>query len=539
MPVTTRRLLASALVVVLGCGGAAVRRFTAPAPLWVDPDMTPFSPKPAEYEAPEIWDTVDNTVFGALVEVLAVDQVGRARNANALDEVPASSWFENRIDTLAGDVETFLEGACTDPVPDPAGPWTVVSGKPDGANPGFMVEHASGKRYFFKPDGGSGGERQSIADFIGTRVYHAAGFNTACTLITYAQPSAFVLSPKAKATNFAGDKVPFTQEMLDKAMAYGVKRADGAVRAGLSQLLPGKPIGPWKDFGTRADDPNDVVPHEDRRELRGSYIFGAWLGHYDAREQNSLDTWVVTDEATGAGYVRHYQLDFGDCLGSLSGWHRVSERRGHAYEVDWPVAFTELLTLGLLPRPWRDPQLSPAGKSLGYFTAEAFTPDNYRTAYRYGPYTRVTEADAAWGARILARISPAMIHAVVAAAGLTDPVMERELERALVGRRDKLLRRYLTRLSPLTRPRLDDTGRLCVADARIEGGVPTGTAFTATVVGGAALPVAKGAAPDETCVGPVPAAAADGYTVVELRADVTNPLRVHLRGQTIVGLDRE
>jgi hypothetical protein len=302
--------------------------------------------------------------------------------------------------------------------------------------------------------------------------------------------------------------------------------------------LPGKPLGPWRDFGVRPDDPNDVIPHENRRELRGSYIFGAWLSHYDAREQNSMDMWDSPGDDK-PGFVKHYQLDFGDCLGSKSEWERVSRRRGHAYEVDWPVAFVELVTFGLLPRPWRDPKPSPASM-LGYYTAEPFDPDRYRTAYPFGPYKRVTEADAAWGARILARITPAMVVALVGSAGLTDKTMERELVKALLGRRDKLLRRFLSRLSPLARPRLAGD-QLCVTDARIEGGLNVKGVVTARQ-GDRALTVQRNGA--ESCVGALArSVTSDGYALVTLRADDTGPLRVHLYHKDgtyrIAGLDRE
>jgi hypothetical protein len=502
-------------VIALGACTAPLRRFPQQQPMRSDPDMVPFAPRPAKYESPQVWNTVDNMFFRPLSAALAVKRARNAKNVNALDEVPDSSWFTNRIDTIAADPQTFADGPCKEP-PDPGGPWTVIGGKPNGQNPGFLVQHASGRRYLFKLDGGSN-ERASTADVIGSRFYYAAGYNAPCNVVIFIDPTKVVLSPSATVEDFLGDKVPFTQAMLDAALANGTKRPDGTIRGGLSLLLPGA-LGPWKDFGTRADDPNDVIPHEDRRELRGSYIFGAWLGHYDAREQNSLDIWV--DAAGGTGFIRHYMLDFGDCLGSTSGYKRVSARRGHTYELEWPIAFSDLVTFGALDRPWRHPRRSRRADIFGYFTAESFEPDHYRTAYPFGPYARMREADAAWGARILARMTPELIHAVIGEARLSDPDVAAELERTLLGRRDKLLRRYLGHLSPFERPRIDEHGQLCVSDARREAGLESGAS--------------------ERCIEIKPGAS---YRVVDVEFPGTPALRVHLYRDTgsyrIAGIERE
>ena len=70
----------------------------------------------------------------------------------------------------------------------------------------------------------------------------------------------------------------------------------GRVRIALlaQRGLPGRVIGGFKYFGTRPDDPNDIVPHEHRRELRALQVFGAWTNLVDMKAGNTLDT-VITE----------------------------------------------------------------------------------------------------------------------------------------------------------------------------------------------------------------------------------------------------
>src|SRR5690606_10987940 len=53
-----------------------------------------------------------------------------------------------------------------------------------------------------------------------------------------------------------------------------------------------------------------------RRELRGIFVLNAWVNHWDARDRNTLASWIG---AEGGGYVRHYLVDFGECLGLVEG----------------------------------------------------------------------------------------------------------------------------------------------------------------------------------------------------------------------------
>ncbi|NBU65337.1 MAG: hypothetical protein EBS29_12690, partial [Chloroflexia bacterium] len=87
----------------------------------------------------------------------------------------------------------------------------------------------------------------------------------------------------------------------------------------------------------------------DRRELRGAKILAAWLGHFDSREQNSLDVWV---EDQGRSYVRHYYIDFGSSFGSRWPIDAMSRRFGFSYYFDTLDVLGDLFSLGIIDRHW-------------------------------------------------------------------------------------------------------------------------------------------------------------------------------------------
>jgi hypothetical protein len=83
-------------------------------------------------------------------------------------------------------------------------------------------------------------------------------------------------------------------------------------------------LGAFDMFGQRGDDPNDRIPHQDRRSLRASFVLIAWLNIEDASAINTLDSYV---EEGGRRFVRHYFIDFGDSLGSASVRLRTSRAK--------------------------------------------------------------------------------------------------------------------------------------------------------------------------------------------------------------------
>jgi hypothetical protein len=175
----------------------------------------------------------------------------------------------------------------------------------------------------------------------------------------------------------------------------------------------------------------------------------------------------------------------------------------------------------------------------------------------------MTEQDAAWMARILARFGDAHVKALVETGRLENTVMREELERILLGRRDALLARYLESRSPLTLPRVVDGeggAQLCLEDLVVTArrAEPGARRYRAQAWAGESLralpapPVARGSAgaAQDVCV-PLPGelGGSEGrpaYLVLDVEASgprAAPPARVHLyhlgaERFSVVGLER-
>jgi hypothetical protein len=477
-------VFAAALATSTGCSGRAAR-FPLHDPIVVDGDLNPVSvpcrrdptPKdadhvacaPALYVSPLAWDGIDNSIFRPLSDTLAVRPTREAVNANAFDEVPDSAWFTNRIGVAPPSAEQLARGACqpeqlldVQDVVD--GAWVIDKGKDNGSSPGFRVRVPGKGKYMLKSDAPVE-ERPSAASVIGAAAYYASGFNFSCEQVVYVKRSAFTLSPGLTVTDNSERVRPFDRGALDKVLDGTSKRGD-LLRFQASAWLEGRLIGPFRYEGVREDDPNDVVPHEDRRELRGGRLLAAWLDHFDAREQNTMDVWVAADRSrpdSSPGFVRHYYLDTSDTLGSEWVWDGVSRRLGHSYLLDWADIGADFVTLGIPSRAWDRARREPGREKFGYYSARDFDPESWVNEYPNPAFSRMTERDGAWMARILAGFTPELVQVLARMGQFTDPGDTDFVARMLQGRLDAILARYLTRLSSLAQVHLEgDT--LCAVD---------------------------------------------------------------------------
>jgi hypothetical protein len=488
-----RALLVSVCVALLfGCS-REVRRFPLGPPVWSDPDQHPLEKAPGKYYSGIRADAIDKYLLYPATNWLTIPKNGEAVNVNALDEVPNSSWFQNRIGQFNLTPEEVAAGECGDvPNLDPElGPWQVAGAKPDGANPGFLIKAPDGFRYLLKFDGKNQPLRATSADVVGSKLYWAIGYHSVCNEIVLFRPDILQISPGAKTTTDLGDERPMTPDDLEKVLASAYRLKDRRLRASASRFVPGKPIGPFKYESKRGDDPNDVVAHENRRELRAAHLPAAWISHVDVREQNTFD--VVID-GEDSKFIRHYKIDWGDALGIGFSPDRLARRLGHSYPIDLQQIGEDLVTFGLLSRPWHNPERTKV-QIFGYFGVEGFVPSKWRGVYPIPAFERRTPADILWMTRIFSRITDDHVRAIVARAKLPDERQSRYLEETLIGRRDRFFQEYLSQYVPLANFRLarrtpgTNDQSLCFEDLGIRHGVahPYETYYQFRFHGGEAL----------------------------------------------------
>ncbi len=553
-----RACLVALSVFAIDCGGPA--RFPLREPLKRDNDEAPFAPVPAEYESPFAWDAANQTFFRPIARVFAVDPAGRSVNVNAHDEVPDSSWFTNRLGQRPLSPEEVEQGSCGTNRLDPDAPdgtWIIDKGKDNGANPGFRVNVPGLGKFMLKSDPAGEPERATGATAIASRIYYAIGYFAPCDSVVYFRPSVLKLSPGLTVTNNQGVTTPFDAAALGRVLK-GASHRNGLVRMVSSEWLKGKPLGPYTYEGTRDDDPNDVIDHEDRRELRGARLVAAWLNHFDAREQNTMDVFVTAPGPNpgGKGFVQHYIMDLGDCFGSVWPVDGFSRQFGHAYLFDASYVGEDFISLGTSVRPWERAQRT--GGIFNYFSARDFDPELWRGEYPNPAFGRMTEADGAWMARILAYFSDDLVAAAVRV-GAFDEASTDYLVETLIHRRDAILRRYLSRLSPISHLSVRGSQLCGIDEARRTGVIPGETSsIRASLVDvdapaqGRSLRV-RGGSGGRLCVelthvagdGGVADDDASRYMMVDvLNGYAPGPLRTHLydlgpkRGFVLAGVER-
>lgn len=439
---------------------AETPRFRPDDPLWTMPPPLPV--KKAEMRRiSDVYDLFYTQFAQPGERHQKASELIPAQGVNTLGEVPNGEWYVNRHYWRRLSKSEIEQGPPGTP-PSRAGKWTVVAAKNEGVTPGFTIVDSTGRRFVIKFDPANYPELATAADVIGSRFFHALGYYVPANYIVQFTRDDLVLGADTKLVDSKGQRRKMTTKDLWDVLARVNEGPDGQYRAVASLYLTGKPVGPRRWHGTRRDDPNDTVPHEHRRDLRGMRVFAAWLGHDDSRSINSLD--MIVDE--GVPHIRHYLIDFGSTLGSASNGPN-SPRSGHVPFFSWKQSAQEFFSLGLYIPPWALAKY-PEFPSVGRFEYERFDPERWVPEYRNAAFENMLPDDAFWAAKQVIAFSDDDIRAAVRAGQLTDPKAEAWLVECLIKRRDKIGRAYLTKVLPLDRFRIEN-GSLEFDELRAQG----------------------------------------------------------------------
>lgn len=463
----------------------------------------------------------------------------RAGAISTVDEVPDIPWwYENRHSKKRLTVPELVIGPGANNAPSRQGPWKILSLKDQGVTPGFLMEDVRGQRYFIKFDPITNPEMATAADVISSRFFHALGYFVPEYYIVRFDRSQLAIDAKATMT-VDNRKLPIRAIDVDRVLARLAKEKDGRFRAAASTLVPGELLGPFRYSGTRSDDPNDVFPHEHRRDLRGLYVFAAWLGHDDSRSINTLDTLI---EVNGVKVIRHDLIDFGSTLGSASTKANPA-RSGHEYLFSWKPAIRRFWTLGLYVDDWarHDYNYIP---SVGRFEWELFDPDKYFPEYPNPAFVNRLPDDEFWAAKQVMNFTDQEIEAVVRTGQYSDPRALDWVMECLRKRRDKIGATFFKKVLPLDQFQVE-AGELTYTDLAEKHGIAPKRTYSIDWFRWDNDHAKRERLPGETSFrlpASVASAAPMTYWGAEIRGDGTKSTVVYLRriaaGHEVVGIDR-
>jgi hypothetical protein len=394
----------------------------------------------------------------------------KAQSINTIDEVPDSSWYTNRKN-LTADMVGKGQNESNGPA---EGTWKVVASKNDGVSPGFTIEDSNNIRWFIKFDPPGYPTMSTGTEVAASKLFWALGFNVPEYHISKLVPDQLEIAEGTSIKLPSGKKRAMKPGDIKTLLRLAEKNPDGSYRIIASRALDGKVLGGFRHYGTRPDDPNDIIPHEHRRELRGYRVFSAWLNHVDSKSIQSMDVLVGGE---GKSYVKHYLLDFSSALGSGSVRPR-EPWEGYEYLFEGGGTIGKRIVCGgFCIAPWRTVKLYESD-TVGKFTFDNTTwdPEEWYSRIPSASFQRARPDDKFWAARKVMGISDDMIRAAIQSGQFGDKDGEDFLVTALIQRRNTIGRTYLAAVNPVVDPVLSDDGALQFHNAAVDAGFAQGAA---------------------------------------------------------------
>ncbi len=493
-------------------------------------------------------DDMDSFYVRALTRALDVRDPHRAADVNALDEVPDSTWFTNRIGTRAITPDELRRGPGDPDGPEAHMPWTVTAALP-GASLALSIRDARGRAYTLLLDRPGYPELETAAEVIAQRIFWACGWNTPDDRIVHVRRDQLVVADGAVLEDARGHQRALSPGVLDELVGEIALDPSVPIRAVARRALPGVAVGGWAGEGVRAGDPNDVIAHQDRRAVRGLSVVAAWVDHVDLGEATTRDLWVADAADPGRHYLVHYLSDFRTALGARAYVDRRPDT-GFARTTDLAVALGSLVSLGLWRRPWEGIRHA-ARPGVGLFESAHFDPGRFATRTPYLPLDDADRFDGFWAARLIARFTPAQLRAIAVAADYSHADSTSYVAATLRARQRQIARYWFARVAPLDRVEVagqGDAATICFDDLLLTNHLGDDAGSTRYQVelfeyGGRATgwtAWVDAAADGRTCVsGLRPGRSRGGYVIARVTIwrgkRALPPLEAHLAGDPATG----
>ena len=465
MPTSSKSfvLTAGALILCATVVSTQTPRFYEDDPIGREPESQDAS-KAEPYSIQQLYEQI----YSLFVVSGFTPSNTRAQNINTIDEVPDSSWFTNRIGTATITAEELSRGPNIGLPPDPS-QWVVIREKTSGVHPGFTARDGKGETWFVQFDPPYFPEGATSAVEIASKIFWALGYNQVESFLTTLDPKRVSFDPKATLRRTSGARTPFTSDDINQILERVARRPDGTYRVVAGRLIPGKILGNFLYSGTRPDDPNDLVPHQHRRELRALRVFGAWTNLTDWKAANTLDALAASN---GRTVVKHYLQDVGSTFGLNNDLHEWDLGSEHFYEGK--AMRRRFLTFGFALSPWQTIDYVEY-PSTGKFEGDRFDPRAWRPQIPTAAYIEMRDDDAFWAARRVLAFTDDLIRAAVHTGEFSDPIAEKHLGDVLIKRRDRIASVYLTAVNPIVSPQIDANNRLTFENAAVAARVAEGT----------------------------------------------------------------
>ena len=439
-----RQALLSIVFLALAAMPGAAQKFYPDDPLIEEPPTIPVK-KAANRKLSDYYDIVFNTL-ATPGEKQRPGKLIPAQGVNTLGDPMDGAWWERRHYWRQLSREELKRGPGNSRPPSMKGSWTVVSAKTEGITPGFVIIDSEKRRYYVKFDPPSNPEMATGADQISLHIFYALGYHVPENYVVYFNPEILEIGEDVSLEDRLGHKHKMTRRDLSEILMRVRREPDGRYRATASLSAAGKSIGPYRYNGTRSDDPNDTVPHENRRDLRGMDLACAWVDHDDSRAINTLDMLM---EGPHGQYIQHYQLDFGSTLGSGSDKPN-SPRSGGEYLFGWRQSLSQVVTLGFAVPYWAHAHF-PNIPAVGRFESAVFDPERWTPEYPNPAFLNRLPDDEFWMAKQIVDFTDDDLRAIVETAQYSDPRAAEWILKCLIERRDKIGRAVFPKVLPFDR----------------------------------------------------------------------------------------